>query len=110
MRLFLIISSGYIWLINVFDFYSTSILLKMGGEEANPFMALLMEYIGVHPAMLITKIPFLLLVLWVTKKAMTKELSKREKVIVPASYSFIMLMYSVAMYNFNYRSLLLITS
>ena len=106
MKLFLIMGCAYIWFINIFDYISTSILLSRGGEELNPLMGWVMQYVGTQPAMLLTKIPFLGLVLYVTVRATRKGLTKRESILVPICYSIVMIAYSYCMYNFNLQSLL----
>lgn len=106
MKPFLIFGCAYIWLINIFDYVSTSILLSKGGEELNPLMGWVMQIIGTQPAMILTKVPFLGLVLYVTIRALRKGLTKRESILLPICYSIVILSYSYCMYNFNLKSLL----
>ena len=107
MKRFLIYACLIIWLLNIFDYMSTSVLLQHGGEELNPFVNWIMGIFGVKEAMLITKIPFLALLTYVTIRATKKVLTKRETIVLPCGYSVIILFYSVVMYLFNYKSLVL---
>ena len=87
---------------------STSVLLANGGTEWNPLMLWLMNYMGVKTAMLATKIPFLTLVLIVTIYAIKKEMTKREKIVVPICYSIVIVVYAIVMYSCNYQCLLVL--
>ncbi len=107
MKKFLIAGCIYIWLINIFDYVSTTVLMKNGGEELNPYIGWLMEIVGVQEAMLITKIPFLLLVVLVTIQAIKTDMTNRERIVIPVCYSVIILVYSIVMYSYNFRSLIL---
>ena len=107
MKKFLIISCAAIWALNIFDYISTRFLLGRGAEEMNPFMYFLMTHFVVDAGMLMTKIPFLLLLTWLTYKANRKVLNKRERIVVPLGYSILMGFYSYVMYNYNLQSVLL---
>jgi len=107
MKLFLILSCALIWALNMFDYVSTSIILQRGGEEMNPLINWLIQLIGVNPALLSTKVPFLCLLTYVTFRANRKILTSRERVVLPSGYAFIILFYSYVMYNFNLQSLLI---
>jgi hypothetical protein len=96
-----------IWILNIFDYTSTSILLQNGGQELNPLMNWMMELIGTEQAMLVTKIPFLGLLTYVTIRAYKKVLTKRETVALPCGYIIIISFYSYVMYNYNLQSLLI---
>jgi hypothetical protein len=107
MKKFLITACAAVWALNIFDYLSTRFLLDHGGEEWNPFMYFLMNHLGTDAAMLITKIPFLLLLAWVTYKSNRKVLNKREKIALPCGYAFLVFFYSYVMYNYNLQGLLL---
>lgn len=107
MKIFLILSCVLIWALNIFDYASTSILLQNGGEELNPLINWMMELIGAEEAMLLTKIPFLGLLTYVTIRACKKVLTKRETLALPCGYIIIISFYSYVMYNYNLQSLLI---
>ena len=107
MKKFLIISCAAIWALNIFDYLSTRFILKLGAEEMNPFMYWVMEKVGVDAGMLMTKIPFLCLLTWLTYAANKKVMNKREKIVVPCGYAILVAFYSYVMYNYNLQSILL---
>ena len=111
MKKFLVTSCVAIWALNIFDYLSTRFLMGRGAEEMNPFMNFLMTKLGVDAGMLITKIPFLLLLTYLTytanKKIDKKIITKREKIVVPLGYSALVFFYSYVMYNYNLQSILL---
>ena len=107
MKKFLITSCAVIWALNIFDYISTRFLLGRGAEEMNPFMYWIMTTFGIDVGMLMTKIPFLILLTWLTYKANRKVLSKRERIAVPSGYAIMVFAYSYVMYNYNLQSVLL---
>ena len=107
MKKFLITSCVVIWALNIFDFLSTRFLLGRGAEEMNPFMYVLMTEFGVDAGMLMTKIPFLVLLTYLTYKANKKVMTKRERIAVPCGYIIMVTFYSYVMYNYNLQSILL---
>lgn len=106
MKIFLIIGCILIWGLNIFDYMSTSLLLENGGTEWNPFMNWMMGHFGSQIAMLATKIPFLILVLVVTIHAIKKDMTRRERILVPVCYTIVIVTYAVVMYMCNYQCLL----
>ena len=108
MKIFLIIGCILIWILNIFDYMSTSLILENGGIEWNPFMNWMMGHFGPQGAMLATKIPFLALVLGITIHAIKKEMTRRERILVPVAYSIIIAAYAVVMYMANFQCLLVL--
>lgn len=107
MKKFLLITCIAIIVLNVFDYISTSMLLKDNiTRELNPVMAWVMSHVGVKIGMLITKIPFLSLLCYATYHARRKVLTKREAFVLPIGYSTMVIWYGVCMYFFNFRSLM----
>jgi len=107
MNKFLIISCVFIWLINIFDYISTIIILDKDAIEMNPIINYLMGIIGIQTTMLLTKIPFLLLILYLTIKGIKKQLTKRESTLLVKCFSLVILVYTYCMYSYNLKSLLL---
>jgi len=106
MKLFLISACIALWILNIFDFVSTCILLQNGGMELNPFVNWVMNLIGPVEAMLLLKVPFLILLTYVVTRALKKILNKREIIYLGSAYIFLILFYSFYMYNYNLASLI----
>ena len=107
MKLFIIISSILIILLNLFDGYSTTVLLQHGGGEFNPFMNWLMNIFGVIPSLIIMKTLFISILIYASIKALTKNiLTKREIFGVISSHCFIVVFYSYVMYTYNLQYLM----
>lgn len=107
MKLFIIVASILVILLNVFDSYSTYIIMSepVGGKEVNPYLNYLMGLIGIPLTLIITKSPFIMLLIWASTKALYKEsLSNREFYAVVSSYCGIIVFYSYIMifYNLEY--------
>ncbi len=90
---------GILFLLNIYDGYSTTVLLKVGAEELNPIMAAAMERIGVMPAIIIIKTSLFVflagLVLFIK--------TNREHFIMTAGLLFLIGWYGAIMLFINYR-------
>jgi len=109
MKIFILISLPILLLLNAFDVASTVLLLNKGAKEMNPYMAWLMDSIGVIPAFIVGKGVFISLLFWVCYKALTKRyLTTREMVLLVSGFIIMISYYGVFMYHFNYKQMLLI--
>lgn len=106
MKKFLILACISLWILNIFDGVSTYILLQNGGKELNPFVNWVMNLIGPVEAMLLLKVPFLILLTYIIIRAIKQKLTRREKIFLTGGYSFGVLFYTFCMYNYNLTSLL----
>ena len=106
MKLFIGISLPVLILLNIYDFYSTTILLGMGLEEANPFMNWVMGYLGTVPTMLLTKGVFITILCGASYKACNKTLSKREVAFVISAFLLLNTVYGYFMYTRNFQYML----
>lgn len=102
MKRYFFYSCIVIWLLNIFDFYSTSIIIYMGGEELNPIADWCMKQVGIIGGLLILKIPFLCLLTYATYRICTKPSSVREKIALSSGYALIIAFYSYFMYFYNW--------
>jgi hypothetical protein len=106
MKIFLISACIILWILNIFDCISTYILLQNGGIELNLFVNWFMNLIGIVEAMLLLKIPFLILLTYVVICGLKKTLVKREIIFLSTGYIFLISFYSFYMYKYNLASLL----
>jgi len=51
-------------MLSILDAWSTYILIPAGCEEFNPYMRWLMSILGLIPALIVSKVPYLLLIIW----------------------------------------------
>ena len=108
MKLFIGIAFPILMLLNLYDIYSTSMLLSLGGTEANPFMNLMMQCMGTLPAMLIVKSIFFILLIWACLKVIKKkDITKRETIAVVSGFVIMISWYGYFMYTRNYQMMLL---
>jgi len=89
MRLFILISFSLLIFLNIYDCYSTTILLNIGATETNPYMNWVMSYLGVVPSLIITKIFFFFILFYIVYKAYMNDLTLREKYLT--IFAFIIL-------------------
>ena len=103
MKIFIIVASALLVGLNIFDVFSTLVVLKHGGLEANPIMLWLMNKIGELPAMLSMKFLFIGLLVWAGFKAADKQyqLSNREFIAVISAYTILIGFYSYFMFTRN---------
>ena len=106
MKIFLILSCIALWILNIFDSVSTYILLQNGGEELNLFVNWVMNLIGPIEAMLLLKVPFLILLTYIVVRAIKQKLNKDEIIFLSGGYIFLILYYSFYMYNYNLKGFL----
>ena len=96
---------GVLLLLNIYDGYSTTVLLKAGAEELTPIMVAVMERIGVMPAIIVTKA--FSLTLLVNFILLIK--TSREHAIITAGSIFLIGWYGSAMLFINYRLMTLMS-
>jgi len=106
VKIFLVLSCITLWILNIFDGISTYILLQNDGKELNPFVDWVMNLIGPVEAMLLLKVPFLILMTYIIIRALKQTLNKREIIFLSCGYIFLILFYSFYMYNYNLAALL----
>ncbi len=105
IKRFMVLACALILALNLFDYISTSIVLQNGGKELNPFVNWVMGFFGIHGGLLITKIPFLSLLIYATYKAYIMNLTRREYIVLPCCYSIVVLFYGYFMYAHNFKYL-----
>ena len=109
MKVFVLIAFPVLLLLNIFDAYSTILLLQHGAEEINPYMLWLMDLFGVAPAMLLAKGVFLLILLWVCYQVIIKpDITQREKITVSTGFIIMISYYGYFMYTCNFQLLLML--
>ncbi len=96
---------GALLLLNIYDGYSTTVLLKAGAEEANPVMAAVMGKIGVMPAIIVTKTFFLTLLVGFIFLMKTNV----EHAIMTGGLLFLIGWYGAVMLFTNYRLMTLMS-
>ena len=108
MRLFILISFNLLIFLNIYDCYSTIILLNIGATEANPYMSWVMSYLGILPSLMITKLFFFFILLYVVHKAYINYLTLREKYLTIFALIILNSFYGYFMYtvNFQYMSII----
>ena len=91
-------------LLNVYDTYSTTILLTSGEGffEANPIMNFAMEKLGIIPALVIIKGVF---ILWLFSFLLRANTDRMWNILV-VSLPIITCYYAVIMYTMNYQSMI----
>ena len=95
------------WL-NIFDTWSTILLLSKGFNEANPIMRFTISYLGIISGILIPKtIAFLILFIILIFIQTKKDITKQEKYIVITGYIIMISFYSYVMFNYNYKMMCL---
>ncbi len=90
---------GILLLLNVYDGYSTTILMKAGAREANPTVEKVIEAIGIIPGIIAVKVFFL--GIFVCSLLLVK--TNREYRIVVFGLAFLIGWYSTSMYFINYE-------
>lgn len=109
MKLFVLISFPILLLLNIYDIYSTSTLMALGIEEANPFLRWLMRYFGTIPTLVLTKIIFIYILFEACIFFFQKETQTiREKYAIISAFVILIGVYSYFMYTTNYQLMLLI--
>jgi uncharacterized membrane protein (UPF0136 family) len=95
-------------LLNIFDYYSTSVLLSNGFYEANPIVAYLMYHFGEINGLVIAKVTAFILLTYVSIKIIKNKhkLTKREKTLSIGGYIIMISYYSYFMYFYNYKFLM----
>jgi len=109
MKWLALIAFSILLLLNIFDGYSTIVLMERGFTEANPFMDWIMSYFGVTKAIVLTKGLFFSVLAWVSYKiCIRKKTTVREKVFLISAYTITISYYSYFMYTKNFQYMLLI--
>lgn len=106
MKLFIWISLPVLILLNIYDFYTTTMLLGLGVEEANPYMRWAMDHIGVVNAMLLNKGAFLTLLCWVSYLVCTRPITRRETAAIVGALVLLNTYYIYFMYTRNFQYML----
>lgn len=111
MTIFIFTGFIVLVLLNIFDFYSTNILLSNGFYEANPIVAYLMIYFGETNGLIIAKVTAFILLTYVSISIIKnkKKLTKREKTLSIGGYILMISYYGYFMYFYNYRFLISMT-
>ena len=91
-------------LLNIFDIYSTNILLEAGYEEFNPIMAFFMDKFGPMQGLLLFKVPILLAIL--TGLFLYSARPWYDKRYLLASMSIVTLVYLGTTYGANFRMMM----
>jgi hypothetical protein len=108
----MIISFIILLALNVFDAFSTTYLMGLGVEEANPIMNWLMGIFGIVPTMIIVKSVFLILLFILcvvySKKAKLGTATQREGIAIISGFFILISFYSYFMYTANYQLLKLV--
>jgi drug/metabolite transporter (DMT)-like permease len=108
VNIFIFISFTALLFLNLFDIYSTKVLIEFGAKEANPYVNFLMNEFGIVNGMLIAKgIAFILLTLCCIMAIKKREkLKPREKKLIIVGFGTMIGYYSYFMYFYNYRMLI----
>lgn len=64
MKKFIISLCVTLWILNILDGWSTYILIPAGCTEGNPYVNWVISLIGLLPALIVTKVPYLCLIIW----------------------------------------------
>lgn len=109
MTIFIFIGFIVLLLLNIFDFYSTSVLISDGFYEENPIVAYLMYIFGEINGLIIAKVTAFILLTYVSVSIIKNknQLTKREKVFSVGGYILMISYYSFFMYFFNYKYLVM---
>ena len=107
MKWYVGISATILLLLNIYDFYTTTILMGIGIEEANPYMRWVMKYLGIVPTLLINKGVFIILLCWASYKACTEVITHREGLFVIWAFLLLNTYYAYFMYTRNYQHMLI---
>lgn len=103
MKKFIISLCVALWILNILDGWSTYILIPGGCEELNPYMNWLMSLIGLVPALLVAKIPYLLLVVYFAYRyCKTTNITLRENCLITGGLILLVSVYTyiLAFHNF----------
>ena len=104
MKIFIIIAYLILLSLNIYDGYSTAILMNNGYVEANPFMNYMMDQFGIIPALVMFKgIGFLILFFICIKYIKKEMLSLRDKVIIFMTFLILIGAYTFVLFNLNYQ-------
>jgi len=106
MKLFICISLPVLILLNIYDFYSTTVLMGMGIEEANPYIRWVMGHLGIAPTMLLTKGVFFILLIWASYKVCKQDVTRRESMFVISAFLILNVFYGYFMYTRNFQFML----
>jgi len=109
MKWFVFISFPLLALLNIYDAYSTRILLLNGAEEANIMMNWFMDIVGIIPAMIIAKSIFLCIFFVIGLLCFKEKCTNREQKFIFASYIISISIYSYVMLTRNYPMMKMLT-
>ena len=107
IKLFILISFNLLIFLNIYDCYSTIFLLNAGAIESNPGMRWIMSYLGIVPSLIITKIFFFLILLYVIYKVFIDNLTPREKYLTVFALIILNSYYTYFLYTRNYQYMLI---
>ena len=89
-------------LLNIYDTYSTTILLGIGATEINPVMNWLMNKIGIISALILLKIIFLYVFYEICLICFKKGITKREHIFLSSSFIISISIYTYIMLTISY--------
>jgi len=108
MKLFILISFNLLIFLNIYDCYSTIILLDAGATEANPYMSWVMSYLGILPSLMITKLFFFFILFYIGYKAYINNLTPRERWLTISVLIILNCVYGYFMYTINFKCMSMI--
>lgn len=102
------ISAGILFLIlillNIYDAYSTTILIKNGGTEYNLLLAFLMERVGVVTTLVVTKcVAIIFIIVVYIRMLKAQNIPMYRKIIAVLMILACNLYYIYFMLNYNYK-------
>lgn len=106
INILFILLCATMWGLNMFDGISTYLFIQNGYEELNPYVNWFITRIGVIKTMLFIKTPFLLIFTFLTIWVVKNKLTKREMVFLGFGLTFLIIVYSYCMFNYNLPVLL----
>ena len=95
-----------LWGLNMFDSISTCLFLQNGCGELNPYVNWFISQIGPVKTMLFIKTPFLLIFTFLTIYLIRRKLTRREIYLLGFGLTFLIIVYSYCMFNYNLPILL----
>ena len=104
--IYLIITWALLFALNIYDVYSTYILLNLGYNEANPIVRWFIEIFGVDFSLLFIKLLTFSYLTIITIKIIIKKFNNIEKISILLAYIIVIIYYSYFLYNYNYQFML----
>lgn len=107
MKFYIVTLFLILLLLNIYDIYSTNVLLKLGVEELNPMMNYAINYLGNLLGLIVYKgVFFILLAFLCFQATMRKYLTKQEAILLLLGLIILVTCYSYVMYTYNYQLML----